>query len=118
MPAEPLFRPFALKSLTLKNRVVMAPMTRSFSPGHVPGKDVATYYKKRAAADVGLIVSEGVGVERPASLNDPNVPHFHGAQALAGWKRVIDAVHAAGGVMAPIPSNTTHPITILHHNTT
>jgi 2,4-dienoyl-CoA reductase-like NADH-dependent reductase (Old Yellow Enzyme family) len=101
MTAEPLFRPFALKSLQLKNRIVMAPMTRSFSPGHVPGEDVAAYYRRRAAADVGLIVSEGVGVDRPSSLNDPDVPVFHGADALAGWKRVIDAVHAAGGKMGP-----------------
>ena len=101
MSADPLFRPFALKSLTLKNRVVMAPMTRSFSPSHVPGENVAAYYRRRAAADVGLIVSEGVGVERPAALNDPNVPQFFGDKALAGWKRVIDEVHAAGGVMAP-----------------
>jgi len=101
MAAEPLFRPFALKSLALKNRVVMAPMTRSFSPGHVPGADVAAYYARRAAADVGLIVSEGVGVERPSSLNDPRVPVFHGADALSGWQRVIEAVHGAGGKMAP-----------------
>ena len=101
MAAEPLFRPFALKSLKLKNRVVMAPMTRSFSPGHVPGENVAGYYARRAAGDVGLIISEGVGVERPASLNDQNVPRFHGAEALAGWKGVIDRVHGAGGVMAP-----------------
>ena len=101
MPAEPLFRPFALKSLNLKNRVVMAPMTRSFSPGHIPGEDVAAYYKRRAVADVGLIVSEGVGVERPGSLNDPKVPHFHGEKALAGWKHVIEEVHEAGGKMGP-----------------
>lgn len=101
MAAEPLFKPFSLKSLELKNRIVMAPMTRSFSPGHVPGADVAAYYRRRAEGDVGLIVSEGVGVARPASLNDPNVPYFHGAEALAGWKRVIDEVHAAGGKMAP-----------------
>lgn len=101
MAADPLFRPFAVKALTLKNRVVMAPMTRSFSPGHVPGENVAAYYRRRAAGDVGLIISEGVGVDRPASLNDPNVPRFHGEAALAGWKRVIDEVHAAGGKMAP-----------------
>ncbi len=101
MAAEPLFRPFALKSLSLRNRIVMAPMTRSFSPGHVPGENVVAYYTRRAAADVGLIISEGVGVDRPASLNDPNVPHFHGEKALAGWKQVIDGVHGAGGAMAP-----------------
>ena len=101
MSADVLFKPFDFKGLHLKNRIVMAPMTRSFSPGGVVTDEVAQYYKRRAAADVGLIVSEGTGVDRPASLNDKNVPRFHGEQELAGWKHVIDEVHAVGGVMAP-----------------
>ncbi|WP_374571738.1 NADH:flavin oxidoreductase [Phenylobacterium sp.] len=101
MAADALFQPFAFKGLNLKNRIVMAPMTRSFSPGGVPTEEVAQYYKRRAAAEVGLIVSEGTGVNRPASLNDPNVPRFHGDKELAGWKRVIEAVHEAHGAMAP-----------------
>ena len=101
MAAEALFRPFTCKSLKLKNRVVMAPMTRSFSPEGVPTSDVAAYYRRRAAADVGLILSEGTTVKRPSSKNDPQVPDFHGERALEGWKRVIDEVHAAGGRMAP-----------------
>jgi len=64
-------------------------------------EDVAQYYRRRAEGEVGLIVSEGTGVDRPASLNDPNIPRFHGEKELAAWKRVIDEVHAAGGVMAP-----------------
>jgi 2,4-dienoyl-CoA reductase-like NADH-dependent reductase (Old Yellow Enzyme family) len=67
----------------------------------VPTDDVAAYYARRAAHEVGLIVSEGTGVARPASLNDPNIPRFHGAEELAGWKKVIEAVHAEGGLMAP-----------------
>ena len=74
--AAPLFQPFNFKGLTLPNRIVMAPMTRSFSPGGVPTKDVSEYYRKRAASAVGLIVSEGTVVQRPASSNDPNVPRF------------------------------------------
>ena len=101
MSAETLFRPFACKSLKLQNRIVMAPMTRSFSPGGVPTPEVAAYYGRRAEAGVGLIVSEGTVVNRPAASNDAKVPHFHGEAALAGWKQVIDTVHAAGGVMAP-----------------
>lgn len=101
MTADALFSPFRYKSLELKNRIVMAPMTRSFSPGGVPTEDVASYYRRRAEADVGLIVSEGTGVNRPASVNDPKVPNFHGEAELAGWQRVIDEVHAVGGVMAP-----------------
>jgi len=99
MPASALFRPFACKSLKLQNRIVMAPMTRSFSPGGVVTPDVAEYYARRTSA--GLIVSEGTGVDRSASLNDANAPRFHGEAELAGWRHVIDRVHAEGGVMAP-----------------
>ena len=101
MSVDALFQPFACKGLKLPNRLVMAPMTRSHSPGGVAGEDVAAYYARRAAADVGLIISEGTGVARAASLNDPDIPRFHGHAELAGWKRVIDKVHAAGGLMAP-----------------
>jgi len=99
--AAPLFQPFAFKGLQLANRIVMAPMTRSFSPGGVPTPAVSEYYRKRAAAAVGLIVSEGTVVQRPAAANDPDVPRFWGDDALAGWQDVINTVHAAGGVMAP-----------------
>ena len=101
MNAQQLFQPFRLKSRELKNRIVMAPMTRSFSPEGVPPPKVADYYARRAEGEVGLIVSEGTVVNRPASSNDPNIPHFYGQQALAGWKGVIDKVHTVGGVMAP-----------------
>lgn len=96
-----LFTPFKLRSLELKNRFVMAPMTRSFSRDGVSGPDVAAYYRRRAENEVGLIISEGTVIDRPSSSNDPDVPHFHGEAALAGWKRVIDEVHAAGGKMGP-----------------
>ena len=95
MSAAALFRPFACKTLTLKNRILMAPMTRSFSPGGVPTPEVAEYYARRAS--VGLIVSEGTGIKRSASLNDADAPRFHGQAELAGWQRVIDRVHAQGG---------------------
>ncbi len=96
-----LFQPFSVKSLRLKNRIVMAPMTRSFSPDGVPGENVVAYYRRRAEGEVGLILSEGTVIDRPASRNDQNIPFFHGEAALAGWKRVIDGVHAAGGCMGP-----------------
>ena len=99
--ADVLFSPITIKSLTLKNRIVMAPMTRSFSPDGVPTADVAAYYARRAANEVGLIVTEGTGVGRPASLNDRNIPRFHGDAELAAWKTVSDGVHAAGGAIAP-----------------
>lgn len=101
MNTTSLFTPFHLKTLNLKNRIVMAPMTRSFSPNGVPTDTVAAYYQKRAEGEVGLILSEGTVINRPSSSNDPNVPHFYGDTALAGWKKVIEGVHAAGGQMGP-----------------
>ena len=101
MSTSPLFQPFSCRGMTIANRIVMAPMTRSFSPDGIPGNDVATYYERRAAADVGLIVTEGTTVDRAGASNDPRVPVFHGEAALAGWKNVVDKVHAAGGVIAP-----------------
>ncbi|MEB0249216.1 hypothetical protein QN344_03660, partial [Mucilaginibacter sp. 5B2] len=101
MNTDSLFRPFSLKSLNIKNRIVMAPMTRSFSPNGVPTADVAAYYRKRAEGEVGLILSEGTVINRVASSNDANIPHFYGADALAGWKNVIDGVHAESGAMGP-----------------
>lgn len=96
-----LFRPFSLKSLNIKNRIVMAPMTRSFSPNGVPTADVAAYYRKRAEGEVGLILSEGTVIDRVSSSNDANIPHFYGDKALAGWQNVINDVHTAGGAMGP-----------------
>jgi 2,4-dienoyl-CoA reductase-like NADH-dependent reductase (Old Yellow Enzyme family) len=104
MPASStdiLFRPFRLGTLELKNRIVMAPMTRTFAPNGVPGEANAAYYRRRAEGGVGLILSEGTVIERPASYNEQGIPFFYGAAALAGWKGVIDAVHAAHGKMGP-----------------
>ncbi|SKB78655.1 NADH:flavin oxidoreductase [Dyadobacter psychrophilus] len=101
MQTDTLFRPFSLKSLNIKNRIVMAPMTRSFSPNGIPTDTVAAYYTKRAYGEVGLILSEGTVINRVSSSNDANVPHFHGAEALAGWQKVISSVHASGGAMGP-----------------
>ena len=97
----PLFRPFDLGGLTLPNRIVMAPMTRQFSPGGVPGEDVAAYYARRAAGGVGLIVTEGTYVDHPSAGESADVPRFHGEEALAGWARVVEAVHAEGGRIVP-----------------
>jgi len=97
----PLFRPFTVGGLSLPNRVVMAPMTRQFSPGGVPGQDVADYYTRRAAGGVGLIVTEGTYVDHPSAGTSDRIPRFHGDDALAGWTRVAAAVHAAGGRIVP-----------------
>jgi 2,4-dienoyl-CoA reductase-like NADH-dependent reductase (Old Yellow Enzyme family) len=79
----------------------MAPMTRSFSPGGVPGADVAAYYRRRAKNQVGLIITEGTVINHPASTNDPRVPFFYGEAALAGWAKVVAEVHAEGGKIMP-----------------
>jgi 2,4-dienoyl-CoA reductase-like NADH-dependent reductase (Old Yellow Enzyme family) len=96
-----LFRPFSLKTLRLKNRFVMAPMTRAMTPDGIPRERNAAYYQRRAEGQVGLILSEGTVIERPASRNHPDVPSFYADAPLAGWSDVISAVHAAGGRMAP-----------------
>lgn len=96
-----LSRPVALNGLTVPNRIVMAPMTRMFSPGGVPGEDVRSYYARRAAAGVGLIVTEGTYVGHESAGQSDRVPRFHGEEQLAGWAQVAEAVHAAGGTIVP-----------------
>lgn len=100
-PAGSLFRPFRLNKLTLSNRIAMAPMTRSKSPGGIPGPDVAAYYRRRAEGGVGLIITEGTYVPHPGAGSYPDVPHFFGAESLAGWRRVVEEVHGAGGKIFP-----------------
>ena len=99
--AAVLFRPFTIRQLELKNRVVMAPMTRRKSPGGVPGANVAAYYRRRAEGGVGLIVTEGTYVPHAGAGFYPDVPHFYGDKALAAWQRVREEVHAAGGRIFP-----------------
>ncbi|MGS2811336.1 NADH:flavin oxidoreductase [Nocardia sp. MW-W600-9] len=99
--AEVLARPVTLNGLTVPNRIVMAPMTRMFSPGGVPGEDVRSYYARRAAAGVGLIVTEGTYVGHDSAGQSDRVPRFHGEEQLAGWAEVAADVHAAGGTIVP-----------------
>lgn len=101
MSTESLFKPFQYKNLELKNRIVMAPMTRAQSDNGVPTQQIADYYARRAASEVGLILSEGTVINRPGSKNLQNIPDFYGTEALNGWKNVIDAVHKNGGKMGP-----------------
>ncbi|WP_287809298.1 NADH:flavin oxidoreductase [Pseudomonas sp.] len=101
MSVNALFKPFQLGTLRLPSRVVMAPMTRSFSPGGIPTAKVIEYYRRRAAAGVGLIVTEGTTVGHKAANGYPHVPRFYGDDALAAWKQVVDAVHAEGAKIVP-----------------
>ncbi|GAA2183847.1 NADH:flavin oxidoreductase [Brooklawnia cerclae] len=97
---SPLFTPFRLSGVELSNRFVMAPMTRRFSPGGVPGPDVAAYYGRRAA-HLGLIVTEGTYIDHPSAGTSGRVPRIYGEDALTGWRRVVEAVHANGGKIFP-----------------
>ncbi|MCK5873273.1 MAG: NADH:flavin oxidoreductase [Alcanivoracaceae bacterium] len=97
---SPLFRPFECKSLHLANRVAMAPMTRMRSPNYIPNDEVVAYYRRRAEAGVGLLITEGTTVNHKAANGYEQVPAFHGA-ALDGWEKVVEAVHAAGGKIIP-----------------
>ncbi|WP_203338174.1 alpha/beta fold hydrolase [Nocardioides limicola] len=92
----PLFQPFRLGELELTSRVVMAPMTRNFCPDGVPGPDVVDYYARRAAAGVGLIISEGIYVPHRSAGTYPDVPEMAAPGAVEAWRRVTDRVHAEG----------------------
>lgn len=95
MSDSKLLTPAAVGPYTLRNRMVMAPMTRSRAgEGNVPTAVMATYYEQRASA--GLIVTEGVQVS-PQGVGYPNTPGIHSAEQVEGWRRVTDAVHAKGG---------------------
>jgi 2,4-dienoyl-CoA reductase-like NADH-dependent reductase (Old Yellow Enzyme family) len=97
----PLFEPIKIRQLALKNRIVMAPMTRYFSPGGVPTPEVAAYYRRRAEGQAGLIVTEGVGIDHESAVDNENVPVMHGEAALSGWRKVVEEVHQAGGIIFP-----------------
>lgn len=93
-----LFTPTQLGALSLRNRVIMAPMTRDRAgPGDVPSDAMVEYYRQRASA--GLIVTEGVqpSLEGKGYWRTPGI---HSAEQIAGWARVADAVHARGGLVA------------------
>ncbi|OBZ12101.1 12-oxophytodienoate reductase [Bacillus sp. FJAT-27264] len=98
---ESLFTSIELGNLKLSNRIVMAPMTRQFSPDGVPGANVAAYYRRRAENGVGLIVTEGTVINHPDASNQANVPFFYSEAALNGWANVVSEVHAAGGKIIP-----------------
>ncbi|MCL1143799.1 alkene reductase [Shewanella gaetbuli] len=96
--ANALFSPIKLGKLTLKNRIVMPPMTRSRAsqPGDVANTLMATYYAQRASA--GLIVSEGTQIS-PQGKGYAWTPGIYSAEQIAGWKTVTNAVHQQGGVI-------------------
>lgn len=92
--AKKLFEPAHLGNLTLTNRVVMAPMTRSRALGNVPNAMMATYYAQRAGA--GLIITEGTSPS-PNGLGYARIPGLYSPEQIAGWRLTTDAVHARQG---------------------
>ena len=96
MPTQPLFTPYRMGDLDLSNRIVMAPLTRmrARSDDHVPTALQAEYYAQRATA--GLIVTEGVEIS-PEGFGWADSPGLWTEEQVRGWRRVTDAVHAAGG---------------------
>ncbi|MFQ6690094.1 alkene reductase, partial [Bordetella pertussis] len=91
-----LFQPLNAGKLRLANRIVMAPLTRNRSPNAVPPPLTATYYAQRASA--GLIITEATAISHQGQ-GYADVPGLYAPEQLAGWRRVTDAVHAAGGTI-------------------
>jgi 2,4-dienoyl-CoA reductase-like NADH-dependent reductase (Old Yellow Enzyme family) len=88
-----LFEPFHPKHLSLKNRIVMAPMTRARNPNGIPNELNATYYQQRTNA--GLIITEGTSIS-PTATGVLHIPGLYTPEQVAGWKLVTAAVHAEG----------------------
>ena len=91
-----LLSPYPLGNLSLKNRIVMAPMTRSRAIGYLPNALMVDYYQDRA--DAGLIITEGTAPS-PNGLGYPRIPGVYTEEQMTGWKAVTDAVHANGGLI-------------------
>jgi N-ethylmaleimide reductase len=92
-----LFSPIEMGPYTLRNRIVMAPMTRNRAgEGNVPQAMTVEYYRQRASA--GLIITEATQVS-PEGVGYPATPGIHSTAQIAGWKKVTDAVHAENGLI-------------------
>lgn len=97
MAHEPLFRPLELGTLSLPNRILMAPLTRARTPDSVPGELQQAYYGQRAGS--GLIISEATNIS-PTARGYVYTPGIWTDEQEAGWKDVVEAVHAKGGRIA------------------
>ena len=92
-----IFSAFNLGNIELKNRIVMAPMTRSRATAeHIPNEMMVGYYEQRA--DAGLIIMEGTSPS-PNGVGYPRIPGIYNDAQIAGWKKITDAVHRRGGKM-------------------
>ena len=96
MTQSELFKTTQLGPYTLKNRIVLPPLTRSRSsqPGNIANDLMATYYRQRSGA--GFMVTEGIQIE-PRGQGYAWTPGIHSPEQIQGWRKVTDAVHAEGG---------------------
>lgn len=97
-----LFRPFVHRKLTLPTRLVMASMPRLFSDAGIPTSEMKLYYSRRAAHELGLIITEPVAVNAPSAAVDEGMAHFYGGAALRAWKDICREVHGSGCRIAPM----------------
>ena len=105
-----LFDPITAGELRLANRIAMAPLTRNRAPDAVPTPMAATYYAQRASA--GLLITEATAISQQGQ-GYADVPGLYAPEQIAGWKRVTEAVHAAGG---RIVTQLWHVGRVSHHS--
>ncbi|WP_321390680.1 hypothetical protein [Emcibacter sp.] len=108
---DALLEPVTVRGVKFPNRVIMSPMTRGASPNGVPSPEVAAYYRRRAEGGVGAIFTESVFIEDKGTMGKFDLeggedlkigwPVMFGDAPLEGWRRVVDEVHAAGGLIFP-----------------
>ena len=91
---EPLFRPFTLGRVQLRNRLVMAPMQKHRPPECVPGDELVEYYRERVRGGIGLVVTQGTTMDHPTTTS-PYARLY--PPALDGWRRCAEAVRSEGG---------------------
>jgi len=97
MTTGKLFEPLQAGEFSTRNRIWMAPLTRTRAPGRVPNEMMRDYYVQRASA--GLIITEATSVT-PMGVGYPDTPGIWSDEQVEGWRKITDAVHAAGGLIA------------------
>lgn len=105
-----LFSPYTLGNIALKNRIVMAPMTRSRAIGNIPNELMAKYYEQRSGA--GLIITEGTAPSANG-VGYPRIPGNYSQAQIEGWKKVTEAVHKNGSkifLQLMHTGRTSHPL--------
>jgi 2,4-dienoyl-CoA reductase-like NADH-dependent reductase (Old Yellow Enzyme family) len=100
-PTAALFAPIKVGEHELRNRFVMAPMSRRSSPDGTPNQDSVEYYRLRASGGVALVITEPAYVRGPAAGPHTEVPRMYGPERASAWKQVVDAVHDEGARIFP-----------------